>query len=270
MRLIILEDYKEMSKWAAAHVVNRINDFQPTQDRPFVLGLPTGSTPLGMYAELISLNREKKVSFEHVVTFNMDEYIGIPKDHPQSYYSFMWDNFFSQIDIKKENTNILDGNAPDLMGECQRFEDKIESYGGIHLFIGGVGADGHIAFNEPGSSLSSRTRVKQLSLETIMDNSRFFEGDTTKVPTKALTVGVGTVMDSEEVMILINGVKKANALQHAIEGGVNHMWTVSALQLHPNAFIACDEEATNELKVSTYRFFKTLGKSKYNLGDIDL
>lgn len=270
MRLIILEDYKEMSAWAANHVVNRINEFQPTADKPFVLGLPTGSTPLGMYTELIRLNREKKVSFEHVVTFNMDEYIGIPKDHDQSYYTFMWKNFFSHIDIKEENTNILDGNALDPMQECQRFEDKIKSYGGVHLFIGGVGSDGHIAFNEPGSSLSSRTRVKQLSRETIMDNARFFEGDMTKVPTKAVTVGVGTVMDSQEVMILINGAHKANALKHAIEHGVNHMWTVSALQLHPNAFIACDEEATNEIKVSTYRFFKTLGKRDHKLGDIDL
>lgn len=259
-----------MSKWAATHVMNRINEFKPTNDKPFILGLPTGSTPLGMYAELIRLNREKKVSFENVVTFNMDEYIGIPKNHEQSYYTFMWDNFFSHIDIKEENTNILDGNASDPMAECQRFEDKIASYGGIHLFIGGVGSDGHIAFNEPGSSLTSRTRVKQLSHETIMDNARFFEDDKTQVPTKAVTVGVGTVMDSDEVMILINGTKKANALKHAIEGGVNHMWTVSALQLHSNAFIACDEDATNELKVSTYRFFKTLGKTDYKLGDVDL
>lgn len=256
-----------MSSWAATHVMNRINNFKPTADKPFVLGLPTGSTPLGMYAELIRLNREKKVSFEHVVTFNMDEYIGIPKDHEQSYFTFMWENFFSHIDIKPENTNILDGNALDLMDECRRFEEKIAAYGGIHLFIGGVGSDGHIAFNEPGSSLSSRTRVKQLSMETIMDNSRFFEGDITKVPTKAVTVGVGTVMDSEEVMILINGVKKANALKHAVEEGINHMWTVSALQLHPNAFITCDEEATGELKVSTYRYFKTLGAAPLSKDD---
>ena len=200
MRLIIEPDYATLSRWAACYVASRINAFKPTAERPFVLGCPTGSSPLGMYRNLIELYKEGKVSFRNVVTFNMDEYVGLPEDHPESYHSFMWNNFFSHIDIAKENVNILNGNAEDLKAECERFEKKIESYGGIELFMGGVGPDGHIAFNEPGSSLTSRTRVKTLTTDTIIANSRFFEGNVDLVPKTALTVGVGTVMAAREVM----------------------------------------------------------------------
>ena len=149
MRLIIQPDYSNLSKWAAHYVAAKINAAEPTLEKPFVLGCPTGSSPLGMYSELIALNKAGKVSFANVVTFNMDEYVGLPKDHPESYYSFMWNNFFSHIDIKPENTNILNGCAEDLEAECQRFEDKIKFYGGVDLFMGGIGPDGHIAFTEP-------------------------------------------------------------------------------------------------------------------------
>lgn len=260
MRLIIQKDKQHLAQWAATHVAQRINEAKPTAEKPFVLGLPTGSTPLGMYAELIKLHKAGKVSFEHVVTFNMDEYIGIPRDHEQSYYTFMWTNFFSHIDIKPDNANILNGNAPDLIAECQRYEEKILSYGGIDLFIGGIGEDGHIAFNEPGSSLSSRTRIKTLTTDTIEVNSRFFNNDVNLVPKTALTVGVGTIMDAKEVMILANGQKKARALQQGVEGSVNHMWTISALQLHRHGIIVCDEEACTELRVGTYRYFKDIEK----------
>jgi len=258
MRLIIEPDYQSMSKWAANHVAARINAAQPTAEKPFVLGCPTGSSPLGMYSELIKLNKAGKVSFQHVVTFNMDEYVGLPKEHPESYYSFMWNNFFGHIDIKPENTNILNGNAPDLEAECARFEAKIKSYGGVDLFMGGIGPDGHIAFNEPGSSLTSRTRQKTLTTDTIIANSRFFEGDVNLVPKTALTVGVGTVMDAKEVMILVNGHNKARALKHGVEGAVTQMWTISALQMHPKGIIVCDDAATDELKVGTYRYFKDI------------
>ena len=158
MRLIIQPDYQSVSKWAAHYVAAKIKAANPTPEKPFVLGCPTGSSPLGMYKELIDLNKKGIVSFRNVVTFNMDEYVGLPKEHPESYYSFMWNNFFNHIDINPENTNILNGNAADLDAECARYEEKIKSYGGIDLFMGGIGPDGHIAFNEPGSSLSSRTR----------------------------------------------------------------------------------------------------------------
>ena len=169
------------------------------------------------------LNKQGKVSFENVVTFNMDEYVGLPKEHPESYYSFMWNNFFSHINIKAENTNILNGNAPDLEAECARFEAKIKAYGGVDLFMGGIGPN-----------------------------------DVNKVPKTALTVGVGTVMDAKEVMIIVNGHNKARALRHAVEGAVTHMWTVSALQMHPKGIIVCDDAACDELKVGTYRYYKDI------------
>ena len=198
------------------------------------------------------------ISFENVVTFNMDEYVGIPEDHPQSYHSFMKENFFSHINCPEENIHILNGNAKDLLEECRHYEEMIEDFGGIDLFIGGIGPDGHIAFNEPASSLTSRTRIKSLTTDTRIANSRFFEGDPDKVPAHALTVGVGTVMDAREVMILCNGHGKARALQAAIEGPVTQMWTISALQLHKHGIIVCDEQATDELKVGTYRYFKDI------------
>ncbi|MBO7135685.1 MAG: glucosamine-6-phosphate deaminase, partial [Spirochaetaceae bacterium] len=167
MRVIIRDNYTDCSAWAANHIARRINDAKPTAEKPFILGLPTGSTPLGTYKKLIELNKAGKVSFENVVTFNMDEYVGLKPEHDQSYHYFMWENFFKHIDIKKENVNILDGMAKDLEAECARYEAKIASYGGIDLFLGGVGVDGHIAFNEPGSSLASRTRENALTKDTI-------------------------------------------------------------------------------------------------------
>ncbi len=260
MRLIIQPDYSGISTWVANYLATKIRSFAPTAERPFVLGLPTGSTPLSTYKKLIEMYNLGQVSFKHVVTFNMDEYVGIPKAHPQSYHSFMWDNFFSHIDILPENAHLLDGNAPDLEAECEAYEQKIKSLGGIHLFLGGIGADGHIAFNEPGSSLHSRTRIKTLTQDTIIANSRFFNNDVDLVPKLALTVGVGTIMDSHEVLIMVNGHNKALAVQQAVEGSVNHMWTITALQLHQRGIIVCDEASTYELKVGTYRYFKEIEK----------
>ncbi len=258
MRLIIQNSYEQISQWAAAYIVKRIKEYSPTPEKPFVLGLPTGSTPYGTYKELIRYYKEGVVSFKNVVTFNMDEYIGIPKEHPQSYFTFMWDNFFQHIDIPRENANILDGNAHDLEEECIRYEEKMKQYGGVNLFMGGIGPDGHIAFNEPGSSLTSRTRVKSLTTDTIIANSRFFNNDISQVPKTALTVGVGTIMDSQEVMILVNGHHKARALYHAVEGNINHMWTISVLQMHKKGIIICDDPSTVELKVGTVNYFKDI------------
>ncbi len=260
MRVIIEPNYEKLSQWAANYVAAKINAAKPTAEKPFVLGCPTGSSPLGMYKALIEMNKAGKVSFANVVTFNMDEYVGLPEEHPESYHSFMWNNFFNHIDIKKENVHILNGNAKDLAVECANYEKAIESFGGIDLFMGGIGPDGHIAFNEPGSSLSSRTRVKTLTTDTIIANSRFFDNDINKVPKTALTVGVGTVLAAKEVMIVCNGHNKARALKHAVEGGITQMWTISALQMHPHGIIVCDEAACDELKVGTYRYFKDIEK----------
>jgi len=188
----------------------------------------------------------------------MDEYVALRRDHPESYHSYMWNNFFKHIDIKPENAHILNGNAPDLDQECQKYEQLIEQVGGIELFMGGIGTDGHIAFNEPGSSLTSRTRVKTLAYETIVANSRFFENDINKVPKMALTVGVGTVFDAREVVIIVTGAHKSVALEKCIENGVNHMYTMSKLQEHKRACIVCDEDATAELRVRTVKYFKGL------------
>jgi glucosamine-6-phosphate deaminase len=260
MRLIIESDYEKMSEWAANHVIERINAAQPTAGHPFVLGLPTGSSPEGMYRCLVSACKAGKVSFRHVLTFNMDEYVGLPEDHPESYHSFMRRNLFDHIDCPAENIHILNGNAADLEAECASYEQKIKEAGGIDLFLGGIGPDGHIAFNEPFSSLTSHTRVKTLTTDTIIANSRFFDNDVTKVPKHALTVGVGTVMEAREVMILVNGHHKARALQAAVEGPVTQAWTISALQQHAHAIIVADEAATDELKVGTYKYFKDIEK----------
>lgn len=260
MRVIIKPDYDEMSQFAAEYVINRINQFQPTESKPFVLGLPTGSSPVGMYRNLVKAYQEGKVSFKNVVTFNMDEYVGLPEDHPESYHSFMRKNLFDHIDCPAENINILNGNASDLEQECRDYEDKIKKVGGIDLFVGGIGPDGHIAFNEPFSSFSSRTRIKTLTDDTRIANSRFFGGNPEDVPSCALTVGVATVMDAREVLILCNGHAKACALQAAVEGALCQAWTISAIQNHPRTIIACDEASTDELKVKTYRYFKNIEK----------
>ncbi|XP_033001431.1 glucosamine-6-phosphate isomerase 1-like [Lacerta agilis] len=258
MRLVILEDHAQASEWAAKYIRNRIIQFNPGPSKYFTLGLPSGSTPLACYGKLIEYCKNGDLSFKYVKTFNMTEYVGLSRDHPESFHSFMWNNFFKHIDIPSENTYILDGQAENLEAECEAFEEKIKEAGGIELFVGGIGPDGHIAFNEPGSSLVSRTRVKTLAMDTILANTRFFGGDLSKVPTMALTVGVGTVMDAREVMILITGAHKAFALYKAIEEGVSHMWTVSAFQQHPRTVFVCDEDATLELKVKTVKYFQGL------------
>jgi len=258
MRIVIKDTETDTGKWTADYIWNKIEAFGPTADKPFVLGLPTGSSPMPVYKEWIRRYKAGEISFKNVVTFNMDEYVNLPIDHSESYHSFMYNNLFNHIDIPDENINILDGNEDDLEKVCKNYEAKIEQYGGIDLFLGGIGPDGHIAFNEPGSSLVSRTRVKTLSYDTILANSRFFDNDMSKVPTQALTVGVGTVMDAKEVLIIITGFVKARAVREVIEGGVSHMWTVSMLQLHEHAIIACDEAATMELQVESVKYFKEI------------
>ncbi len=260
MRLIIENTAAEAGKWAADYIIKQIKAKAAVTDKPFVLGLPTGSTPLATYAELIRRHKAGEVSFQNVITFNMDEYVGLPEEHPESYHSFMWTNFFSHVDVKRENVNILNGNAPDLEKECADYEARILAAGGIDLFLGGVGEDGHIAFNEPYYSLNSRTREVALTNDTIIVNARFFGGDTTLVPKTAVTVGVATILSAKEVMILALGHKKARAVRHGVEGSYNHQWTISGIQVHPSAILVCDEPAIEELRVSTYRYFKDIEK----------
>jgi glucosamine-6-phosphate deaminase len=266
MRVIIKNDYDKLSHWIAYYIMMKINNNNNNQyNKKLVLGLPTGSSPLKVYEKLIEYYKNGEVSFKNVITFNMDEYVGLPKQHMQSYYYFMHKNFFDHIDILPENINMLDGCASNLKLECERYEKKIIEVGGIDLFLGGVGTDGHIAFNEPGSSLASRTRIKTLCEETIKSNSRFF--DNINVPRFALTVGLGTIMDSSEVLIIISGFHKAHALKECLEGNVNNTWTITLLQHHKQCIIGCDKEATRELKVKTVDYFKNLQKITNILGE---
>jgi glucosamine-6-phosphate deaminase len=265
MRIVIKDTAQLVADYCAALIVQRINEFQPTKDRPFVLGLPTGSTPVKTYQRLIQYYREGVVSFKNVVTFNMDEYVGLPKNHPQSYWTFMHKNFFNFIDIPAENINIPDANAPDLVGECQRYEERIKGYGGIELFLGGVGSDGHLAFNEPGSSLASKTRVKSLNHETIQDNARFFDGDLSKVPTMAITVGMSTIMDARQVVVLATGANKSAAVARCVEGNVSHVFPISLLQMHRSCVLICDHSATMDLKVKTVLYYKNLAIREHEL-----
>lgn len=257
MRLIIEPNYESASRSAANHICAAINAHVPA-GRPFVLGLPTGSSPLGTYEELVSRHRAGQVSFRDVATVNMDEYVGLPEAHPQSYHSYMRRNLFDHIDIRDSNIHIPDGNASNLNQECLDYEGKIAELGGIDLFFSGVGHDGHIAFNVAGSSLRSRTRVQKLNQQTIAANARFFDGDDSQVPTHAVTVGVGTIADARQVLVVVSGEEKAIALKHGVEGSVTHMWTITALQMHPDAIIIADEPATSQLKTETIAMFRFL------------
>ena len=263
MRIIIKENQTEAGKWAAAYIADKIKKADPSREKPFVLGLPTGSSPLPVYKEFIRMFKAGEISFKNVITFNMDEYVGLEENHTESYHYFMFDNLFNHIDVPRENINILNGNVKDLERECADYEKKIVMAGGIDLFLGGIGSDGHIAFNEPGSSLTSRTRIKSLRYDTILANSRFFGGDITRVPKQALTVGVGTIMDAREVLIIISGYNKARALREVVEGSISHMWTASILQMHQRGLIVCDQPSTSELHVETIKYFLDIENSNY-------
>jgi glucosamine-6-phosphate deaminase len=263
MRVVIKPDYKNLSQWAADYVVYRINKHRPSPKKPFVFGLPSGSTPLGMFEALARYYKEGKVSFENVVFFGMGEYVGVGAGDEHGFQYFLWDKFLKYVNIKKEHVYFLDGLTTNFSKECANYEKAIAAAGGVNLFIGGVGEDGHIAFNEPYSSLSSRTRAKLLAPSTIRANSRFFDNDESKVPPMVLTIGIQTMMDADEVMILASGGAKANAIKHAVCGGISHVWPVSVLQQHPHGIIACDEDATGELDMETIAYFKEIDKNKF-------
>ena len=222
MKVVIRNNSAEGSLWAAHYIAEKINAKAKVTDKPFVIGLCTGSTPIETYAELIRMVKAGEVSFKNVISFNMDEYVGLPESHPESYHSFMHKYLFDQIDEKPENIHILNGNAADPVAECEAYEKAIVEAGGFDLFLGGVGEDGHIAFNEPFSSLQSRTRVVTLTYDTRVVNARFFDNDFNKVPAQAMTVGVATVLSAKEVVILAFGHKKARAIKDAVEGPMSH------------------------------------------------
>lgn len=246
MEIIIQETYEEMSK-AAAQAVARTLNSKPNA----VLGLATGSTPLGLYKELVRMHRDEGLDFSQATTFNLDEYVGLKQNHPQSYHYFMHENLFKHVNIPRQNIYIPSGTTDNYQAFCQWYEQRIRDCGGVDLQVLGIGSDGHIAFNEPTSSLGSRTRIKTLAKQTIDDNRRFFkEGE--EVPIYAITMGVGTILEARQIMLLANGPGKAEAVAAAIEGAVTSMITASALQLHQDVLFFLDRPASGKLKMIEY------------------
>ena len=246
MEVIIRPDYDEMSK-EAAKVIAKVIHHKPNA----VLGLATGSTPIGLYRELIRMHKNEGLDFSKCTTFNLDEYCGLSREHDQSYYYFMHDNLFNHINVPEEKIHVPRGTVDAHETFCAWYEDQIEKAGGIDVQVLGIGSDGHIAFNEPGSSLMSRTRIKTLTELTIDDNARFFEKKD-DVPRYAITMGCGTIMEAKKCLLLINGKKKAGIAKEAIEGAVSQMVTASILQLHPDTVAILDEEGASELELKDY------------------
>lgn len=240
---IIIQPTAEAATSVAARVIARLLQEKPNA----VIGLATGSTPLLLYRALI----EMKLDWNRVTTFNLDEYIGLPKEHPQSYYSFMWENLFRHLNIAPENVHIPDGNAKDIPSFCAAYEQRIRSAGGIDLQVLGIGTDGHIGFNEPTSSLASRTRIKTLTPQTRQDNARFF-ASLDEVPTHCITMGIGTIMEARQNLMLAFGANKAHAIAEAIEGPITSINPASILQMHPDAKFCLDLDAAAELQRAEY------------------
>ena len=249
MEVVIGRNYNEMSKLAAQMVAELLNT-KPNA----VLGMATGSTPLGLYQELVRMHTQAQLDFSRVMTFNLDEYVGLPGNHPQSYAYFMQEHFFQHVNIPAQNINIPSGTTSNYPAFCDWYEKRIAECGGIDLQILGIGTDGHIAFNEPTSSLSSRTRLKTLSKQTIDDNARFFE-QREDVPVYAITMGVGTILEARQLLLVASGKPKARAIAQAVEGPVTSMVTASALQLHRDATVIVDEDAASELTMREYYEF---------------
>ncbi len=246
MEIVINESYESMCKAAARAVAQTINA-KPNA----VLGLATGSTPLSLYVELVRMHREEGLDFSQVTTFNLDEYVGLTRDNPQSYHYFMHHNLFQHINIAPQNIYIPSGTTDNYAAFCQWYESRIVECGGIDLQILGIGSDGHIAFNEPSSSLGSRTRIKTLAKSTIDDNARFFERSE-DVPIYAITMGVGTILEAERIVLLASGENKADAVAAAVEGPVTSMITASALQLHKDVVTFLDRPSASKLTMIEY------------------
>jgi glucosamine-6-phosphate deaminase len=242
MRVIVCKDSEEMSRVAAQIFADRIRK-KPN----CVLGLATGGTPVKMYKELIRMCKEEKLDFSKVISYNLDEYLGLSGDHDQSYRYFMNDNLFNHVNIKKENTHVLNGRAKDAAAECKAYEEAIKKAGGIDIQLLGIGSNGHIAFNEPGSPKNSRTRVVDLTQKTIEDNARFFASKD-DVPRKALSMGNGTILEAREIVLIADKTSKADAIAKSIEGPVTEQVPASLLQPHKNVTFVIDKDAASKLK----------------------
>ncbi len=242
MRVIICKDYDEMSRKTAEIFAERI------KAKPdIVLGLATGSTPEGLYAELVRINKAGEISFKQVRTFNLDEYVGVAPDHDQSYRYFMNEKLFDHVDIDKANTHVPNGKADDLAAECAGYEEKMKAAGGVDLQILGIGSNGHVGFAEPGSPKDGRTSLVDLTESTIKDNSRLFDS-VDEVPKQALSMGIGTILDAKEIVLVASKESKADAIAAAVEGASSTDCPASFLQEHGNMTFVIDEAAASKLK----------------------
>lgn len=246
MQIIIQPDPTAVSAMAARLVARLLHD-----DGRAVLGLASGKTPLGLYAELARMHREEDLDFHRVTTFNLDEYVGLPPEHPASYHSFMTEHLFRHINVDPTRAHVLDGMADDIPECCSHYERDIRESGGIDLQILGIGREGHIGFNEPSSSLASRTRIKTLTETTRVDNADQF-GSVEDVPRHVVTMGIGTILDSKACLLLAFGKEKAAAIAKAVEGPVSAMVPASVLQMHEHATVLVDEDAAAELRLADY------------------
>ncbi|PKP55157.1 glucosamine-6-phosphate deaminase [Candidatus Atribacteria bacterium HGW-Atribacteria-1] len=241
MKIVLVKDYKELSCGAAQLLASQI-----IEKKNLVLGLATGSTPIGMYKELIRRHREEGLDFSEVITFNLDEYYGLPPKHPQSYHFFMWSIFFKHINLKRENIHLLNGVTKNIEKECQQYEEAIQRAGGIDLQILGVGVNGHIGFNEPDMNLSARTHLVDLSPKTIQVNAHFFN-DPKEVPKQAITMGIGTIIQAKRIVLLVSGREKASVINQAVNGPITTEVPVSVLRLHNDVTLMLDQVAASQL-----------------------
>jgi glucosamine-6-phosphate deaminase len=261
MRLVISNH--DVGVWAAHYILNTYQQFQPSASKPLVIALPTGATAVSIYHQLINLYKLKLISFQHIITFNLDEYVGISKDHPLSYHRYMYEHVFNHIDIQQQNINILNGMATDLELECKTYEEKITAVGGIDLLICGIGVNGHIAFNEPFSSFSCLTKITNLDIITRKTNASLNNVDLNIFPKQALTMGMQTIMAARDIVVSVKGINKANVLAQIIEGPISSMVPASILQQHLHSVIVCDQTAISELKIKTLGYFENI-TDKYN------
>ncbi|MBS1271979.1 MAG: Glucosamine-6-phosphate deaminase 1 [Candidatus Marinimicrobia bacterium] len=242
MLVTIKDDYESMSEQAAQIVAEQIR-----RKPDSVIGFATGSTPLGLYNELIRMHRETGLDFSKITTFNLDEYVGLPPEHDQGYHYFMWENLFKHINVDPRHVYIPDGMADDIDYFCEWYEEQMAEVRGLDLQILGIGANGHIAFNEPGSSLGSRTRIKTLTSKTVKDNARFFD-DPEEVPKYAITMGIGTIMDARKLVLVASSEGKADAIQATLEGPITAMVPATIVQMHQQAHVVLDTEAASKLE----------------------
>jgi glucosamine-6-phosphate deaminase len=243
MEIIKVNNYEEMSKTTADYIIRKVRQFPEV-----TFGLATGSTPVGTYKRLIEDHRDNGTSYKKVTTFNLDEYIGLSGENPQSYRYFMDSQLFNHLDILKENTFVPSGTAGDLAAECRNYESMLKNHGGIDLQILGIGNNGHIGFNEPGTSFSSKTHIVDLADSTIKANARFFN-TIEEVPTQAITMGIATIMQSREILLLASGEAKADAIGQLLGNGVSEQFPASILRNHPNVKVIADEAALSASKV---------------------